>query len=85
VVVGKDRASLLADIAKAITSASVNIRTAGMQAEDHVVRGVFVVEVPHLTKLYEVMAAIRKVSGVQRVERRQRIVSSPTGRAGTGT
>jgi GTP pyrophosphokinase len=78
VVTGKDRASMLADIAKAITAANVNIRTAGLQVEDHVMRGVFVVEVPDLAKLYEVIGAMRKVQGVQRVERRQRI-GKPTG------
>jgi guanosine-3',5'-bis(diphosphate) 3'-pyrophosphohydrolase len=79
VVTGRDRSSMLADIAKAITATSVNIRTAGLQAEDSVLRGVFVVEVPHLAKLQEVIGAIRKVPGVQRVERRQRTVK-PTDR-----
>jgi len=82
VVTGKDRASLLADIARAITVTSVNIRTAGMQSEDRLVRGVFVVEVPHLAKLQEVMNAIRRVPGVQRVERRQRLLRGGGGRAG---
>lgn len=81
VITGKDRSSLLADIAKAIAAVGVNIRTAGMQAEDHTVRGVFVVEVPHVAKLNEVMNAIRKLPGVQRVERRQRLLKpSPGGR-----
>jgi GTP diphosphokinase / guanosine-3',5'-bis(diphosphate) 3'-diphosphatase len=73
-VYGQDRASLLADIAKAISSVSVNIRTAGMASEDRTVRGVFVVEVQNLTKLNEVMTAIRKLPGVTRVERRQRLI-----------
>ncbi len=80
VITARDRASMLADVAKAITSANVNIRTAGLQAEHQVVRGVFVVEVPHLQKLQEVMSAIRHVPGVQRVERRQRIVKAPGGK-----
>ena len=74
VVYGHDRTSLLADIAKAIATTQVNIRTAGMAAEDRTARGVFVVEVPHLAKLQEVIAAIRRVSGVSRVERRQRML-----------
>ncbi len=80
VVTGKDRAAMLADIAKTITAASVNIRTAGLQAEDGVLRGVFVVEVPHLAKLHEVITAIRRVQGVQRVERRHRNIGRPGGR-----
>jgi GTP pyrophosphokinase len=77
VVTGQDRPSLLADLAKVIAATGVNIRTAGMQAEDRVVRGVFVVEVPNLLKLQEVMNAIRRLRGVQRVERRQRLLRPP--------
>jgi hypothetical protein len=40
---------------------------------------VFVVEVAHLGKLQQVMDAIRKVKGVTRVERRQRIVRQAGG------
>jgi GTP pyrophosphokinase len=80
VVYGNDRTSLLADIAKTIATTQVNIRTAGMASEDRTARGVFVVEVPHLAKLQQVMEAIRKVKGVTRVERRQRIVRRPGAR-----
>ena len=74
VVYGHDRTSLLADIAKVIAATAVNIRSAGMASEDRTARGVFVVEVPHLAKLNDVMHAVRRVPGVARVERRQRIV-----------
>ena len=85
VVYGHDRTSLLADIAKAIAAVPVNIRTAGMASEDHTARGVFVVEVPHLAKLQEVIAAIRRVKGVSRVERRQRLQRpTPPRRPGRG-
>ncbi len=81
-VYGQDRTSLLADIAKAISTAQVNVRTAGMASEDKTARGMFVVEVPHLSKLHEVIGAIRRVKGVTRVERRQRILrTSPEQRA----
>jgi len=82
VVSGSDRPSLLADIAKTIAAVGVNIRTAGMQSENRVIRGVFVVEVPHLAKLHEVMSAIGKLSGVKRVERRQRLFGNAGGRGG---
>ena len=83
VVYGHDRTSLLADIAKAIATTQVNIRTAGIASEDHTARGVFVVEVNHLARLQEVIHAIRAVKGVSRVERRQRLIrtSSPPRRA----
>jgi GTP pyrophosphokinase len=77
VVYGHDRTSLLADIAKEIAATQVNIRSAGMASEDRTARGVFVVEVPHLAKLQEVMRRIRKVQGVSRVERRQRVIRGP--------
>ncbi|HTM57682.1 MAG TPA: bifunctional (p)ppGpp synthetase/guanosine-3',5'-bis(diphosphate) 3'-pyrophosphohydrolase [Candidatus Udaeobacter sp.] len=86
-VYGQDRPSLLADIAKAIASVPVNIRTAGMASEDRTVRGVFVVEVPNLARLNEVMSAIRKLPGVTRVERRQRLIKGgapPRRAAGEG-
>jgi GTP pyrophosphokinase len=81
VVYGQDRTSLLADVAKAIAGIPVNIRSGGMASEDKTARGVFVVEVPHLAKLQQVMSAIRGVSGVSRVERRQRSLPRPGRRA----
>jgi GTP pyrophosphokinase len=84
VVYGNDRTSLLADIAKAIATTAVNIRTAGMASEDRTARGVFVVEVSNLAKLQEVMLAIRRVPGVARVDRRQRIVRGPKPRRASG-
>ena len=82
VVYGQDRPALLADIAKSIATTTVNIRSAGMASEDRTARGVFVVEVPHVAKLLDVIQAIRKVPGVSRVERRKRIVRRATGNDG---
>jgi GTP pyrophosphokinase len=81
-VYGHDRELLLADIAKAISLASVNIRSAGVAAEDRRARGVFVIEVPHLAKLREVIQAVRRVPGVTRVERRQRVFRPSAAREG---
>ncbi len=83
-VYGQDRTSLLADIAKAIAVAQVNVRTAGMASEDQTARGMFVVEVSHLGKLQEVIQAIRRVKGVTRVERRQRVLRRPSPRRASG-
>jgi GTP pyrophosphokinase len=68
-VYGSDRPSLLADIAKAIAAANVNIRSAGMAGEDLRSKGVFVVEVPNLRLLHDVIRAIRRVKGVTGVDR----------------
>ncbi len=75
-VYGQDRHLLLADVARAISNASVNIRSAGVASEDRTARGVFVIEVPHRAKLQEVMQAVRRVPGVTRVERRRRLLRS---------
>ena len=77
VISGHDRPSLLADIAKVLAASSVNVRTAGMQSEHRTVRGVFVIEVPNAAKLSEVMTALRKLPGVNRVERRLRMLNPP--------
>jgi GTP pyrophosphokinase len=77
VISGSDRPSLLADIAKVLAAGGVNVRTAGMQSEHRTVRGVFVIEVPNATRLAEVMAALRKLPGVSRVERRLRLLRPP--------
>ena len=84
VVHGQDRPSLLADIAKAIGTAQVNIKSAGVASEDQTARGVFVVEVPHLAKLQQVIIAVRAVPGVTRVERRHRFVHRAGRRASRG-
>jgi (p)ppGpp synthase/HD superfamily hydrolase len=84
VVHGQDRPSLLADIAKAIGTAQVNIKSAGVASEDQTARGVFVVEVPHLAKLQQVIIAVRAVPGVTRVERRHRFVHRAGRRASGG-
>ena len=70
-IYGQDRRSLLADIAKAISTTNTNIRTAGIKANDRNARGAFVVEVRDLAHLREVMRAIENVDGVDAVEREQ--------------
>ncbi|MEQ1833156.1 MAG: bifunctional (p)ppGpp synthetase/guanosine-3',5'-bis(diphosphate) 3'-pyrophosphohydrolase [Candidatus Eisenbacteria bacterium] len=84
VISGQDRPSLLADIAKVFATGGVNVRTAGMQSEDRTARGVFVIEVPNSARLTDVMAALRKLPGVTRVERRLRLLKSTRRAAGDG-
>ena len=84
VISGQDRPSLLADIAKVFATGGVNVRTAGMQSEDRTARGVFVIEVPNSARLTEVMAALRKLPGVTRVERRLRLLKPSRRAAGDG-
>ncbi|MCE9626924.1 MAG: bifunctional (p)ppGpp synthetase/guanosine-3',5'-bis(diphosphate) 3'-pyrophosphohydrolase [Candidatus Eisenbacteria bacterium] len=84
VISGQDRPSLLADIAKVLAASGVNVRTAGMQAEDRIVRGVFVIEVPNSGRLGDVMNSLRKIPGVSRVERRLRLLKPSRRAAGDG-
>ena len=81
-IYGQDRRSLLADIAKAISTTNTNIRTAGIKASDRNARGAFVVEVRDLAHLREVMRAIEKVDGVDAVEREQVFGKPRPGEAG---
>jgi len=80
-IYGQDRRSLLADIAKAISTTNTNIRTAGIKANDRNARGAFVVEVRDLNHLREVMRAVEKVDGVDAVEREQ-VFGKPRGETG---
>jgi GTP pyrophosphokinase len=81
-IFGRDRKSLLADIAKAISITNTNIRTAGIKASDRNARGAFVVEVRDLNHLREVMKAIGQVEGVDAVEREQIFGKPRSGEAG---
>jgi GTP pyrophosphokinase len=81
-IFGQDRKSLLADIAKAISTTNTNIRTAGIKANDRNARGAFVVEVRDLAHLREVMRAVEKVDGVDAVEREQVFGKPGSGEAG---
>ena len=77
-IYGVDRKSLLADIAKAISTTNTNIRTAGIKANDRNARGAFVVEVRDLSHLRQVMRAVEQVDGVEAVEREQ-VMGKPRG------
>jgi GTP pyrophosphokinase len=76
---GTDRRGLFADIASAVSATNTNIRSADMNADEHGMRGEFVVEVENLAHLNRVLAAIKKVKGVVRVERREQTDLSEVG------
>jgi GTP pyrophosphokinase len=81
-IYGVDRKSLLADIAKAISTTNTNIRTAGIKANDRNARGAFVVDVRDLEHLRQVMRAVEQVDGVEAVEREQVFGKPRGGQAG---
>jgi GTP pyrophosphokinase len=73
VVDGNDRRGLLSDVAAAITGTGTNIQSAEMRAVEGGMNGSFVVEVQDLAHLKKVIKSIRRVNGVQSVERREHV------------
>jgi GTP diphosphokinase / guanosine-3',5'-bis(diphosphate) 3'-diphosphatase len=71
VVEGNDRRGLLSDISAAITTTGTNIQSAEIRSEEGGMRGSFMVEVQDLNHLKKVMKAVRRVSGVASVQRRE--------------
>jgi GTP pyrophosphokinase len=70
-VEGNDRRGLLSDVASAISGTGTNIQSAEMRSVEGGMTGAFVVEVHDLTHLKKVMNAVKRVNGVQGVERRE--------------
>jgi GTP diphosphokinase / guanosine-3',5'-bis(diphosphate) 3'-diphosphatase len=73
IVEGDDRRGLLSDLASAITQTGTNIGAAEIRSEEGGMTGSFVVDVQDLAHLKKVMKAIRQVSGVISVERREHV------------
>jgi GTP pyrophosphokinase len=71
VIYGADRQMLLADVASAISATQTNIKNAGMKSLDGMAQGTFIVEVKNLNHLQKVIKAIKRVKGVNSVERHQ--------------
>jgi len=72
---GEDRRGLYADIMSAISKTGTNITGAEIQTKDGTVFGSIFVEVDNLSHLAKVLKAIRRIKGVNEVERRE--VTSP--------
>jgi guanosine-3',5'-bis(diphosphate) 3'-pyrophosphohydrolase len=69
-LIGEDRRSLLADVAKAISDEQANIMNVDMASRGAVVEGTFVVEVKNLRQLHNITKAISKIRGVRGVARK---------------
>jgi len=69
-LVGDDRRSLLADIAKAISDEKANIKNVDMASRGPVVDGTFIVEVKNLRQLHSILKSISKIRGVRDVARK---------------
>ena len=68
-VYGTDRPGLLNEISRTITDAGINITHAAMKTTDGLADGNFGIEVEHLSQFERLIVRIRKIKGVERVER----------------
>ena len=68
-IYGNDRPGLLGEISRTITDAGINITHAAMDTTDGMADGNFGIEVEHLSQLDRLIVRIKKVKGVDRVER----------------
>jgi GTP pyrophosphokinase len=69
VVSGHDRMNLLADISRAISDMGVNIQAGSFEGTNEYAHCTFVVEVRNLAHLDKIIKSIRRLGGVDRVER----------------
>jgi GTP pyrophosphokinase len=72
-VVGEDRRGLFADLMEAVSQTGTNIKSAELSSKDGAMFGSVLVEVEHSAHLSSVMRAMRRVKGVQSVERRDAV------------
>ncbi len=70
---GFDRRGLYADIAAAVSSTGTDIRSMELKTTDARVVGAAVVEVENLSHLQRIIKALRRVKGIQDVQRKERI------------
>jgi GTP pyrophosphokinase len=71
IVTATDRKGLLADLGQVIGGLGVNIQSAEFNAENDLARAVMYLEVHNLNSLQKILKAVRKVTGVHKVERYQ--------------
>lgn len=72
---GFDRRGLYADVAGAVSSTGTDIRSMDLRGVDGRVTGSAVVDVENLAQLQKIMRAVRRVKGIQDVQRRERITA----------
>ncbi|MBE0594458.1 MAG: bifunctional (p)ppGpp synthetase/guanosine-3',5'-bis(diphosphate) 3'-pyrophosphohydrolase, partial [Gemmatimonadales bacterium] len=70
-VTGEDRRGLYADLMEAISDSGTNIKSAELSSKDGAMFGSVLVEVENHAHLAKVMRTMRRVKGVQGVERRE--------------
>jgi GTP pyrophosphokinase len=71
IIMASDRKNLLMDISKVLDLTNTNIQSGEFIAEHELATVTLVVEVRNLNKLEQILTAVRKVQGVQQIERYQ--------------
>ena len=71
IIVGTDRKNLLMDISNVLNLTNTNLQSGEFATDSGVATVTLVVEVRNLNKLEKILSAIRKVRGVQKIERYQ--------------
>ncbi len=77
-VVGEDRRGLYADLMETVSHTGTNIKSAELSSKDGAMFGSVVIEVEHSAHLSKVMRAMRRVKGVNVVERREASADTPS-------
>ena len=70
-VSGSDRKGMLAEMTSAITDTGTNIRGASTKSGEFDFTATFVVEVNNLKELKRVIMALKKIKGIDRVQRKE--------------
>jgi len=71
IITAVDRSNLLTDLSNVISLTNTNISSGDFTSEDDLAKVTLVVEVGNLNKLEKILKAIRKVRGVQAIDRYQ--------------
>jgi GTP diphosphokinase / guanosine-3',5'-bis(diphosphate) 3'-diphosphatase len=71
VILGGDRKNLLSEVSQVIGTVGANIQSGEFGVEDGVARATLVVEVHNLNDLQKILAEVRRIPGIERIDRYQ--------------
>jgi GTP pyrophosphokinase len=71
-ITGQDRKGILKDLTESISSHNINIKSVDMHGEDSVATALFIVQVNNIRQLDRIIRKIKKVRGVDHIERSER-------------
>ncbi|MDP6532938.1 MAG: bifunctional (p)ppGpp synthetase/guanosine-3',5'-bis(diphosphate) 3'-pyrophosphohydrolase [Candidatus Marinimicrobia bacterium] len=71
-ITGQDRKGILKDLTESISSQNINIKSVDMRGKDSVATAHFIVQVNNIRQLDRIIRKIKKVNGVDHIERAER-------------